>query len=293
MTDKEINALIRLLDDPDEDVYKAVKKKIMDNGDDILPALTHAWQQAMDRECNNRLLMKRFERLVPALQDNMLLGLIKQWSSESGSLREISWLISRFEFFALDRERFDEELDKFRDMMPTYTLDNFTPLEQVRIFNNTFYKRMGFHPVDTHDYYNPLNCIPFDILTSRAGNPTSLSLIYMMLANEAGLPIKGVNLPKNFILAYSSSQQTADFYINPMSKGIVFERHEIDRFLQDMHLKPQQQFYAPCDDRTIIKRLLCRLEFSYRTKKDTTNSDIALQALKSLGDPLDNMIDWE
>jgi hypothetical protein len=78
-----------------------------------------------------------------------------------------------------------------------------------------------------------------------------------------------------------------------MSNGAVFERTEIDRFLQEINLKPEQQFYAPCDAITIIKRLLCRLEFSYRNKKDTVRSDVALKAYNALGEPLNKVIDWE
>ena len=44
MTQKEIDALIRLLDDPDKAVYKAVRKKILAEGANILPDLTRAWQ---------------------------------------------------------------------------------------------------------------------------------------------------------------------------------------------------------------------------------------------------------
>ncbi|MCR5455632.1 MAG: transglutaminase-like domain-containing protein [Bacteroidales bacterium] len=293
MTEKETNALIRLLDDPDKTVYRAIRKKILSEGANILPDLTKAWQEAKANGNDNRLLMSRFESLVPMLQNNLIVGLIEQWQQNPNDLRQIAWLVSRLNNFALDRQVFDDGLDNLKDMLPTYQPNNFTPLEQVRIFNNVFFNKMGFKPVKNNDYYNPLNCIPYKVMTNKIGNPVSLALIYMMLAVETGLPICGVNLPKNFILTYVDEQQKSSFYINPMSMGAVFEKSEIDRFLQDIKLKPEHQFYDPCDIITIAKRLLCRLELSYRTRNDARNSDLALRALNTLGDPLNKVIDWE
>ncbi len=293
MPNKETEALIRLLDDPDETVYKAVRKKIIAYGANILPDLTKAWQDAKAAGNGNALLMSRFGKIVPLLQNNLLIGLIDEWKGNSRDLRHIAWLVSRFESFSLDKQKFDSELDSLRDMVPAYGTDNFSPLEQIRIFNNAFFRQMGFKPVPISDYYNPNNCSPDHVINSKSGNPVSLALIYMILAKEVGLPIYGVNLPKNFILAYSDDKRKVDFYINPMSNGAVFERTEIDRFLQEINLKPEQQFYAPCDAITIIKRLLCRLELSYRNNKDNVRSDIALKALNTLGEPLNKVIDWE
>ncbi|MBQ5551478.1 MAG: transglutaminase family protein [Bacteroidales bacterium] len=293
MAENEIKALIRLLDDPDENVYKAVRKKIIAYGANILPDLTKAWQDAKATGRGNVLLMSRFEKIVPLLQNNLLVGLINDWKDNSRDLRHIAWLVSRFESFSLDKQKFDDSLDSLRDMIPAYNTGNFTPLEQIRIFNTAFFRQMGFKPVPIADYYNPSNCSPDHVINSKIGNPVSLALIYMILAKEVGLPVYGVNLPKNFILAYSDDKRKVDFYINPMSNGAVFERTEIDRFLQEINLKPEQQFYAPCDAITIIKRLLCRLEFSYRNKKDTVRSDVALKAYNALGEPLNKVIDWE
>ena len=294
MTQKETEALIRLLDDPDKTVYRAIKKKILAEGANILPDLTKAWQDAKANGTGSSLLMYRFEKLVPLLQNSFIISQIEQWKSAPSDYRRIAWLVSRFDNFALDREEFDSGLDALKAMLPTYQTSNFSPLEQVRMFNNVFFNKMGFRPVNNNDFYNPLNCIPFKVITNKIGNPVSLALIYMMLAVETGLPIYGVNLPKNFILAYAGDATSVDFYINPMTMGAVFEKPEIDRFLRDdLKQKPERQFYAPCDIITIIKRLLCRLELSYRTKNDTRKSDMALKAYNTLGEPLNKVIDWE
>ena len=41
---KEISALFHLIDDPDEEVFDAVSKKIVDYGKPIIPNLEHLWE---------------------------------------------------------------------------------------------------------------------------------------------------------------------------------------------------------------------------------------------------------
>ncbi|MBO7463238.1 MAG: hypothetical protein J6T96_11650, partial [Bacteroidales bacterium] len=87
MTQKETEALIRLLDDPDRVVYKAVRKKILAEGANILPDLTKAWQDAKATGNGGALLMSRFEALVPLLQNNLVVSQIEQWTSKPYDLR--------------------------------------------------------------------------------------------------------------------------------------------------------------------------------------------------------------
>jgi hypothetical protein len=88
------------------------------------------------------------------------------------------------------------------------------------------------------------------------------------------MPVYGVDLPKNFILAYrdevSSLQATGDnvneeilFYINPFNKGMVFGRKEIDMFIKQQKMNQEKSFYVPCSNTRIISRLLKSLANSY------------------------------
>src|SRR3989337_2639292 len=52
------------------------------------------------------------------------------------------------------------------------------------------------------DFYSPQNSYINQVFETKKGNPISLSIVYLSAAWKLGLPIYGVNLPKNFILAY-------------------------------------------------------------------------------------------
>ena len=99
-----------------------------------------------------------------------------------------------------------------------------------------------------------------------------MAIIYMAVAYKLNLPIYGVNLPKNFILAYKdeyrqhdSEDETEDilFYINPYNKGAVLGKREIDYFIEQQQLKQEKSYYTPCTNQEIIVRLINNLILSY------------------------------
>ena len=110
-------------------------------------------------------------------------------------------------------------------------------------------------------------------METKRGNPISLAIIYLAVANKLNIPVYGVNLPKNFILAYKdeyrqydSEDETEDilFYINPYNKGSVLGKREIDYFIQQQKLEAKKEYFVPCTNKDIIVRLINNLILSYR-----------------------------
>ena len=52
---KEIKALLHLIDDPDEDVYNTVSDKIISFGKDIIPNLEHLWENVSNEDTQERI----------------------------------------------------------------------------------------------------------------------------------------------------------------------------------------------------------------------------------------------
>ena len=79
----------------------------------------------------------------------------------------------------------------------------------------------------------------------------------------------GVNLPQHFILAYLDESKESEFesgilfYINAFNKGFIFGRRDVDMFLKQLNLTFDKQFYEPCSNTDIIKRVLRNLISSY------------------------------
>ena len=54
-TDRELNALMLLLDDPDNDVYDTVASKILDYGRSAIPTLEQFWEVSPSEDLQSRI----------------------------------------------------------------------------------------------------------------------------------------------------------------------------------------------------------------------------------------------
>ena len=67
MTDKELNALVSLLDDGDQEIKEHVRDKILSLGNQIIPFLENKWEGSFNPE-----LQKEIEEIVHDMQLNLL-----------------------------------------------------------------------------------------------------------------------------------------------------------------------------------------------------------------------------
>ena len=169
--------------------------------------------------------------------------------------------------------------------------ENLTALENVKVMNHIFFsihhfEGNKFNPGDPqHSYLNIL-------LETHKGNPLSIGILYLILAQKLKLPLAGVNLPRHFILAYLTESaipfSTAEdvlFYINPFNEGAVFTRREIELFIRQLKIKPKISFFTPSTNLEIMQRLLQNLKFAYQRsgEPDKINSlDSFLQILERI-----------
>ncbi|MBK7941432.1 MAG: hypothetical protein IPJ87_06105 [Flavobacteriales bacterium] len=114
------------------------------------------------------------------------------------------------------------------------------------------------------------------------------------MAEDLDLPLRGVNLPNHFVLAYleedsvgggSGLQQNILFYVNPFSQGDILGRNEIDEFLMKLQIAPQEGFYQPCTNRDIVRRQLNNLHHSYVKQGDAERAE-ELDRLRRLLGPM-------
>jgi hypothetical protein len=53
------------------------------------------------------------------------------------------------------------------------------------------------------------------------------------------------------------------FYVNPFSKGLIFNQGDVDSFIKQLNVEPETKYYLPCSNLDIIKRLLNNLIYSF------------------------------
>lgn len=269
MIDKnELTSLVRLLDDPDEHVFEHIKGKLVSLGPEIISYLEDVWQQSLDV-----LLQERIENIVHKIQFNEVKKELNLWLL-GGAFDLLSGIlaVNKYQYPDLDEQKIINQIDAIKRDTWLQLGYEMSPLEKVKILNHVFFHIHGFSG-NTVNHQDPQNSYINLVLESKRGNQISLAIIYSLVAQKLDIPIYGVNLPQHFILAYVDEQERllpgfeavngVIFYINPFNKGFIFGRKDVDFFLKQLKLQQRDEYYEPCSNIEIIKRVFRNLISSY------------------------------
>ena len=259
----EINALVKLLDDPDEEIYQHVQERLLIYGNEVISHLESAWEQSLDT-----LLQERIENIVHTIQFNNVKEDLNLWyQSGSFDLLQGALVINRYQYPDLNEQVVINQIEEIKREIWTGLQYEMSSIEKIKLINYVFYQQFGFSG-NTKNHHDPQNSYLNQVLESKKGNQISLAIIYATLAQKLDIPVYGVNLPQHFILGYideNNAEKEYDvlFYINAFNKGAIFGKHDVDQFLRQLNLEPQPGFYSPCSNTEIIRRIIRNLISAY------------------------------
>jgi regulator of sirC expression with transglutaminase-like and TPR domain len=270
---KELEALVNLIDEPDFKIFERIRDKLFDYGMEAIPALEDARITFADDS-----IQQRIESIIHHIQLDYSYAELKDWrqNNESDLLKGFT-IVARHRYPHLDEKEIIKKIGVLIQDVWLELNSNLTPLEKIKVINHIFFEVHGFKG-NKNDIHAPQNSFINNIFETKKGNPISLSIIYMIVAQSLKIPVYGINLPQNFILAYTTGmiddykKVTTDdirFYLNVFNTGAVFTRREIELFLRQINLEQDPKYFLPCNNITIIKRVLNNLIFSYENAADT------------------------
>lgn len=284
MEKKDIRALIHLLDDPDTEVSDVVTGNLRELGTDVIPDLESAWERTVDQ-----YYQQKIENIIRDIQFRNVKKNLANWK-ESGAtdlLEGACWL-ARYQYPDLDIKDIKREIQKISGDIWLEINNKLTALEKVRIINHFIFDVHKFSK-NNKNIFSPRNSYINLVLEGKKGSPVSLAIIYMLVAKQLDLPVRGINLPKIFILAYMDQKisllkrktvKEVLFYINPYQGGAVLGKREIDQYLSQQKIEPHKSFYQPCTNEAIIERLLHNLIHSYEKSGFPDKSEELRELLK-------------
>ncbi|WP_410219717.1 transglutaminase-like domain-containing protein [Pedobacter sp.] len=259
----EIDALVRLLDDPDEEVFKHVEERLINYGSEVVSYLENAWEKSLDT-----VMQDRIENIVHTIQfNNVKLDLNLWYQSGAFDLLQGALIINRYQYPDLDEQQVINQIEEIKREIWMSLQYEMSSIEKIKLINHVFYTQFGFSG-NTKNHHDPQNSYISQVLESKRGNQISLAIIYATLAQKLDIPVYGVNLPQHFILGYidetnPDKEKAVLFYINAFNKGAIFGKHDVDQFLRQLNLEPQPGFYAPCSNTEIVRRIIRNLISAY------------------------------
>ncbi len=267
-------------------------ENLLVEGPVILPELEKALEK-----CHEQVIRERIEDIMLRVRFGSARSALLKWTGTGAKdIITGSWLVARHQYFDLTRKEIEEQINCISRDVWIELNHNLTAIEKVKILNHIIFKEHHFSG-DSSDFFNPQNSYINKVLSNRKGNPVTLGIIYMGIARKLDIPVFGVNLPRNFLLAYRAEPDeisedkyfTRDvlFYINPFQSGALLGRKEIDIFLDKQEIPHDPSYYAPCSNQQIIHRLITNLIFSYKrlqNREKTEQFQMLLSQMKKKGE---------
>ena len=285
---QSVQALIHLIDDPDDHIFEHVRGQLKSYGQDAIPILEGSWESSDF----GLVFQNRIENLIHEIQFETCRDDLKKWKTSSNKdLLEAAIIIARYQYPGLEDKEVRSEIERIRKAIWLEINENQTAFEKIKIFNQVFYGLNGFKG-NTTSFHSPLNSYINTVLDRKKGTPLTLSIIYSVIAQSLQIPVYGVNLPNHFVLCYMDENQTqlmldeenkfgVLFYINTFSKGKVFYECDVIQFLNQLKVIPDRSHFEPCSNSVTIQRMLTNLIASFQQVGNSVKVD-ELTELRSL-----------
>jgi regulator of sirC expression with transglutaminase-like and TPR domain len=284
---KEITALLHLIDDPDDDVYTTVSEKIFSFGKAIIPNLEDLWENISNEETQERI-----ELLIHRLHFRDLTTDFTAWTNNNGSLLDGAVIIAKYNYPEMLPATSQQEIEKMRRNVWLELNNYLTPLEKINVMNSIFFNYYKHKGVEI-SYDNPDNFLINKTLETKKGNAISNGIIYLILCELLDIPVQAINIPRQFILAYFDTQYEAmnpvghssekiKFYIDALT-GQMYSHKDIESYFKRMSVPPVASYFKPKDNKQVIKFLLEELSKCF----DNTKNQYKMDELLSLSNLLD------
>ena len=288
-SETELKALVSMLDEPIEENYASIHSRINAYGLSAILFLEQASLASKDSEH-----IARIELLINEIYFKDTYKSLSTWAEEDGHDLIAAFLsISKMLNPEIDTEKYLIEFGKIRKDVWLEINDNLTALEKIKVLNHIIYDYHMFSGQRSPNGSKLKLYSPDYLFENKKGNSLSLGILYLAISQNLEIPIYGVDLPGHFVLCYLDEEvnlkTTKDFgreevmfYLNAMNNGAVFTRNEIESFVQQMNIKPEDSHFAPCSNKTIIKRLLQEVSQEVKLSGDDDKSKMLMDLVGAL-----------
>jgi regulator of sirC expression with transglutaminase-like and TPR domain len=175
-------------------------------------------------------------------------------------------LIAKDEYPDLDVDGYQSHLDTFAARLRNARRKAEPATAQLQSVNRLLFDELGFSG-DDKDYYDPRNSYLNDVLDRRLGNPISLAVVQIELAQRLGIPLEGVSFPGHFLVRLPLDEGIV--VLDPFQKGRSLDVGELRRRArahtdtQDMDDDRLARLLEPASHRAILTRMLRNLKAVY------------------------------
>jgi regulator of sirC expression with transglutaminase-like and TPR domain len=254
----QLDAITRLFRDDDPETVGLVKEQLVLRGESAIEEL--------------RDLVNADSAIVAAHAQDVLHAIAgKRASSELESLlrhqediplEKACWLIAEALLPWVDCDEFRRMLDEWGGELQRRLKKN--PIrdsaESVATLITYLHDELGFDG-NIENYYNHENSLLPCVMENRKGLPLTLTLLYIFVAERAGISVQGVNLPGHFIA------RCGEIYFDPFHQGRILSIADCADILARQQIELSDEHLENPGTRQIVARLLANLRHAYEIEE--------------------------
>lgn len=284
-----IEYLLKLIDDPDEAVWRPVRSLLLED-----PSLSLTDLQQFYDQATSELAAYRLDELIFRLGlDQLKNGWFGWWNQPKPGLLDGVSLLSQLVRPEYNKADLIREIQPISKSIWLEMNEKLTALEKIRILEYVFFKKQRFEfssetQVKSHQLFIP------NILKSGMGNPLGIALLFVLISRELGLPVYKTG-PNDFpVLAYLNSPQFVEypesnfsnpqvlFYFSVQEKFEYFGKKLLISNLERIKMEPDRHLRI-LSDQEFILLILKKLFALYKAEKKERQITKIKEILELLG----------
>lgn len=286
MNSEALTHLSRLLDDPDESVWTAIRQSLLQKlSQDDLPALQDEWQRS-----DNPVVAERLEYLIRDLGIQALHRDFQIYlNNPKAGLFQGLVLVTRILIPDFSEQDLTNLLQPLKQRIWIELNERLTALEKVRVMNHLLFEKSQLTRKSALESRSIHLFIP-NLLKTKTGHGLSIASLFILLSRMLELPVYKVSRGDIPAMAYLDTQgrKIPDpaslsafqvlFYLILDQELEVYGKNQFAEYIR--HLYPTgDQDQEVVGDRFLIKALLTRLKFMYQDEKNTFRKEQMINLL--------------
>jgi len=242
-------ALLQLLGDDDPETLALIREQLLKGGADALPELRALLASADEAAATH---VQDVVHEIERQQADVVFGRLCRDFSDGGDLEDAAWRLAAT-FLPSDGFEYALELLNAWGAEVARRLQKASS-DEDRIETLVEYLGHELRLRGNHeDYYNITNSLLPEVIETRRGIPITLSLVYMLVGQRAGLAVHGVGLPGHFLVRFQN-----DFF-DPFHGGRRVGLEECSELVERHGQSLTASHFKPLPPRPMLLRILNNL----------------------------------
>ncbi len=131
-------------------------------------------------------------------------------------------------------------------------------------------------------------------METKKGNAISNGILYLVLCQLLDIPVRAVNIPRQFILAYmdtsyhllnpgAHNSEKIKFYIDPLN-GQIYSHKDVENYFKRISVPPTTSYFREMSNKAVIQFLLEELAKCFDDDLNRYKMNELLSIAKLLGE---------